>query len=127
VLNKLRIQLRAAVKKFFTPREAQPKFINPYAMTEATTPQFYVQPKFKNGKFILEKEESKRGTPQGENSKKESIRSEKGSDKGITKSLIEVVIEDIEGIAGETKKRSKQQAVDKDAYNHFLELTKDKK
>jgi hypothetical protein len=127
VFNRLRIGIKSLSKKLFSPRDAQPKFINPYAMTEATTHQYYVQPKFINGKFILEKEEPSQRTSQGADTKKESIRSHKRSDNGFAKSLVEVVISDIEGIAGERKKKTEKSMQDKERYDHFLELAGGKK
>jgi hypothetical protein len=126
LFNRLRIGIKTLSKKLFSPRDAQPKFINPYAMTEATTHQYYVQPKFKNGKFILEKEEPQRGTPQGKDTKRESVPEAKKSTNGFTRSLVEVVISDIEGIAGEQKKKTEKSIQDKARYDHFMELAKGK-
>jgi hypothetical protein len=127
VFSRLKLGIKSLLKKWFSPRDAQPKFINPYAMTDATTHQYYVQPKFKNGKFILEKEEPPQRAPQGKDTKRESVPDVKRPKGSFTKSLVEVVISDIEGIAGETKKKTEKSIQNKEQYEHFLELVEGKK
>jgi len=115
VFNRSRIKLKMWFKNLFSPRKAQPRFINPYAMSEPTTPKQYVRPEFKDGRFILKKEEEQEKEEQKEKPPKKP-------DGGIIKAITEVVIEDLEGLSGEAKRKAKKAAEDKEKYESFMEL-----
>lgn len=119
MLRNLRIKLKVLWDKLMSPRTPQTKFINPYAMSDPVTPQYYVQPKFRDGRFILEKE-----SPMSVEKKEEPppAKEEKKKEPGFSRAVITVVMSDIEFISGDARRRAKRQVTDKEAYDHFREM-----
>ena len=94
-------------------RNPETKFINPYAMSETTTPQYDVKPEFKNGRFILKKKE----TMQEEKQKVDSQKNGEGvavtdtpdvkKEPGFTRHIVDVMFEDIKKLSREERRKAK--------------------
>jgi hypothetical protein len=110
--------------KMFKKKEPQPRFVNPYGMTDPTSPR--PKPTFKDGKLVIqplapEVQKAKEEPKVEQKKKKERPESH------VVKTMFELLIEDIEYISGETerkKKRAEKERLNKEAYERFLELSK---
>jgi hypothetical protein len=133
--NNLRIKFNMLMKKMLSPRKAQTKFVNPYAMSEATTPQYRVKPEFRDGRFVLKKEESMFETKKKEDGNDEGVTAStppapvKVKEPGLLKYFVDVVITDVEKISGETKRkqRSKVAKEQSSIVEKFIKTTKRRK
>jgi hypothetical protein len=130
VFDKLKKQIRMQIKKFLAPRDAEKRFVNPYAMSEPTTPKMIVPPKFKDGKFILEKKKGDQNTfiksfikdTEEKSDVEEEPSKKKKKEPGFSKACIDVVISDIELISGEARRKEKIAKTDAEAYDHFKKM-----
>jgi|WetSurMetagenome_2_1015567.scaffolds.fasta_scaffold01641_5 hypothetical protein len=129
MFNNLKIRLKVFTKKLFSKKEQKPQFINPYGMTDPTSsrPSGLT---FKDGKIVLPNQKQ---SPLVQDAKKEAEpvkKKKERPDSSVVKSILEVIISDLEDVSGETerrRKRAEKERIDKDAYAQFIELSKVKK
>lgn len=124
MLNKIRILFRVNVwNKVFPPREAEKRFVNPYAMTDAVTPKYNVQPKFKDGRFILDGKENPFSARYSKPEKKPDEKPvPKKKEPGFSKACLDVILSDIEYISGETRRKARKIVTEEEAQKHLTEL-----
>ena len=106
MFSKLRSKITRMLTKVKTVRNPQPKFVNPYAMSESVTQQLPVKPEFKDGRFILTPQSS---DPRIDNIPPEVPKEEPKKPKvpGITKYIKDVIVSDMGKISGESRRKIK--------------------
>jgi hypothetical protein len=107
-------------------RNPETKFINPYAMSEPTTPQYHVKPEFKDGRFILKKEEMMHDKK--EQMESEALDSGAGTSKdkpvikkepGILKFVSDVVAADMKSLSREERRKAKEAAREEQEFKDY--------
>lgn len=104
------------------------KFVNPYAMSSTTTEQKYnVQSKFKDGRFILDKDKNGNDTNGNSKMAEKKAEPEKPVVKkqyGLSQAIVDSLMEDIEKVSGEAKKKAValKKPGEKESINYFAGL-----
>jgi hypothetical protein len=131
MFNNLKIRIKTITTKLFSKKEQKPGFVNPYGMTNTTTSA--ARPVFKDGKIVFPQRGGKQIQQNGMQTEikkePESKKKKERPDSSVVKSILEVIIADLEDVSGETerrRKRAEKERIDKDTYQHFLELARSK-
>ena len=126
MLDKFRIRLKTLIKGTSRSRSPETKFINPYAMSEPTTPQYNVKPEFKDGRFILKKEELMHEKKEKMESKEIELGMNSVADKlpvkkepGFLKSISEVVASDMKSLSREERRKAKEAAQEEKEFKEY--------
>jgi len=124
MFNKLRIKLKTMLKG--TQRNPETKFINPYAMSEPTTPQYRVKPEFKDGRFILKKEELMHEKKEKSELESSDVNADTSKNKpvvkkepGFLKFLSDVVAADLKSLSREERRKAKELQREEKAFKDF--------